>query len=657
MFSDPEMKVNMMLEGPWKTYESHNVHDQCEAVKLLYDVDTEHANKKTAYMVYEHMLLPLNEMQETLVICAEKMKKMLAVKPDDGSWISIAQIDRKHKRSRLQTQIDTCTSKCSSAIADYTSMFPGVYQGFDQPEEDAKHDFSDEARAPRRGIRQLQQMVDDAAKELRQLEIREQDGSFTDKEQKEARDSWDARNRVVPGCDVKQEWTSILKLLLRTVLHTPHDPEAETQLKATCRDRMDACVKTGITELRMAEALYVEQRVLMWGRNLYTTLEEQRRTIANDAGYKAWTVFYSNTTTLMQWGHLAARDATDSAEVMLMVIKQLRQQGRTMIVGSANRGDLSVAIVAPVKAKKVQMKMRRAVTRKGNYLETTEEQEPGDELEDEEPVAPRKRLPPADRDETDLPAPKAVAAIARPQASGYDARRATSDMEQTVRSLAAQVDKLQAQAAKTRGPEVQLPLENPFERKRQWEDRRGGFRGRGRQNYQRRDDYDRRHDNDNRGSFGNGRDYDDGYGRNRSRSRDNGYDRREGPSNDRWNNPGDRGITAAGGSRGSDQVRPAAAVAAAEPCHFRPCYSTACPKTHEQGQHTPDPNFFKVVDKFRRANKCKWDHDSRDCSGKPKCTKTHGVCAETGPRCDLAGQDMCSDFYTPAGCAKTHKRN
>ena len=88
-------------------------------------------------------------------------------------------------------------------------------------------------------------------------------------------------------------------------------------------------------------------------------------------------------------------------------------------------------------------------------------------------------------------------------------------------------------------------------------------------------------------------------------------------------------------------------------CKYRPCCRESCTMSHDLGQHCPDKNEIDRKIAFTQQGKCKWNHDGtcdRDCG------RVHGKHKANGAACPHVGAGMCTDFFTLAGCQKSHQQ-
>ena len=120
---------------------------------------------------------------------------------------------------------------------------------------------------------------------------------------------------------------------------------------------------------------------------------------------------------------------------------------------------------------------------------------------------------------------------------------------------------------------------------------------------------------------------------------------------------------AAPNNRGPPQRRDESQLA----CGYNPCRFTRCPRTHLEGQQqlqqqgeqarpqapTSQVDGRERMRKFGDANRCKFDHDGKNCTN-PACRRLHGKCAQTYQQCETIPNGICEPFFSQQGCTKNH---
>src|SRR5436305_11517462 len=95
--------VTFELTEPWKRWESVNVNNPSEVIKMMYDVDVEHSNHATAWKIYKHLLLQVAGAQIMIAECDETMKEVKRQRSTQSNWKTLA-------KQTLQSKINKETA-------------------------------------------------------------------------------------------------------------------------------------------------------------------------------------------------------------------------------------------------------------------------------------------------------------------------------------------------------------------------------------------------------------------------------------------------------------------------------------------------------------------------------------------------------------------
>jgi hypothetical protein len=309
--------ITFELTEPWKKWESIDVNNTADVIKMMYDADVEHANHATAWKIYKHLLLQIAGAQVMFAECDEKMKDVKKQRTTQSNWRSIA-------ARTLQTNIDKETAiaknannELAKATVKYAAKYPTATTNFENVEEDRQSDAIP-FRKLRGEIRAYMKTLSKAETAMTEMETRKTEKIFTEQEQKQAED----KERQILGQNGpndardEEQWKKVLQTVLRTVLQAETNATAQTEWEMICKKRMKNTVKNGMTELQLAESLQRESRLFEWGLKLYNETEEGRAAHKHKIGFLAWQVFLNNCLNTDRWGHLVETNATNGGNVI-----------------------------------------------------------------------------------------------------------------------------------------------------------------------------------------------------------------------------------------------------------------------------------------------------------------------------------------------------
>ena len=528
------------------------------------------------------------------------------------------------------------------------------------------------------------------------------EGEYDPEEEEKAREiTGEAREeKVIDGASKidKKSWRKILKMILKTLLIAEHDHETSQKWGDVCKSRLQNCVVDKKQLLEFAEDLERETKMFYWGACLFVEDDASKEKKANKIEYAAYQIFYQNCSERHAWAEFSYSTKNNSKGVLQKIAKRLRNENRTM--GSAAQ-DLPAVTVCPIRKAKTATKTTRLTTTKGNFAKTTQIEEPVTDDEAEKPPQKKKKSAkeedPILTDDDDKP----VAAVMprRTAEEKFEFQKAIGDLAQVMREQFQQVQqRLQQQ-------ESSLETASQGERRGRGGYSRGGYNRNsyssyGRERYRGRggygNSYDRRRSNENEMSSQNSQP---------QQSNQNpfstpqiaysapqiAYSTQIPFSAAQIPYPAPLMLTSSNAqAQQTTPLRPqqTAPVAAVQPtrqsegqnklcrfnpciystctfrheegqrrCKYRPCLLKTCKMFHDPGQQHPDENAFRRIESFRAENKCRWNHDGTcDNSGVRKCQRIHGKDTKSNEQCEHAGRGMCLDFFSPKGCAKSHRR-
>ena len=634
------------LTEPWKRWETVNISNTSEIIKMMYDVDVEHRDHATAWKVHKHLLLQVEGAQIMIAECDERMKEVTKQRTSTSSWKKIA-------RTALQAKIEKDKALANNVRKEMSKAETKFYDQFGGEIEEMKENNPQYGKyaALQKQIKSRRELLAKTERDITFMESRLEGNMFSDtkeealKMERELHGDQEGKQGNDEG-----EWKRILKTILRTVLLVDTDGTAETEWNIVCKKRMKATVEEGITELQLAERLQRETRLYEWGMALYNEEEGGRTAQIERIGYVAWQVFYNNCRKHSKWGHLVATNATNGKGAIEKVIQILRQEDRTL--HTKNREQVANLMI--VAAAKTKMKTTKVVQKKGSFAESTEEQEPDDDMKEEEAGKKDGKKKGQPKKDTKEDKEELVSAVLKPTAGNSDTQsseiiKMMQQMQQSniqvQQQMLRKLEELQNKPQQTMtqpmmvqqqptaqqqlalmAPQQQLTLMPPPQQQQlalmaPQPQQQLPFMTPQQPQQQRQRWNQRQH--------------------NRRRN--------EGP-------------------QGGRQMK----------CGFFPCKLAWCTREHEPGQReavsqstgrtgstdsnplvrvtnfsTPTGETDARLREFRDKGRCKFDHDYKGCSVQP-CRYAHGRCAQSNEKCPQTGIGMCEAFFTPEGCPKDH---